>query len=239
MNTIQNLLASIFALSALFAPIWSNGAQAASPHMFNAHLLRPGENQLSIATNYKLGMSDQLQIGGNGLLALAGLVNGSLKHKLFDSPLGTTATNIHLFFSSALDAPTIGGFYGIIHTYPFSSSMDISGALYNFTAKSSEKFLAPNTLDMNLYSMSGAIDVYRGNLTYTGIIFLPLYSDLYQSDDTLEASLTQVELFSSTPSISPVFFGSVTITSGSFNFEPGVLVSDLVSSLYLNLFWKW
>ena len=233
---ITSALKIAFVAGVLFM---SASSSAATPHMFNAHLLEPNQLQISIAGNFKMGLNEDLQIGGSGLFALAGVINGSLKHRMFESPIGITSLNMHLGIFDAEDRTGLAGFYGINHTVTWSENIDVSGNLYNFSLKASEKFLAPNLSDYNLWSFSAAVDYYRGSKTFTFIAFLPLYSDVYESDDLFEARLNQIELFSSSALVPPALFASATLTSGVFHFEPGIILSEGFSSLFLNLYWKW
>ena len=71
-------------------------------HFFNAQLLDPGEAQVSIFSNAKLGITDELELGTNAVLDGVGFYNIALKHKMFVGESFQTSFNSHSFFTNSL-----------------------------------------------------------------------------------------------------------------------------------------
>lgn len=225
-------------------------------HFFNAELLEPGEKQISIASNFKYGLTPEWELGTNALVSLLSAYNLSIKHQMFRRPKWKTAFITHTFFSLSLggSSPTdtssdsssskdsgslIFAPTGIITTIDITDNGRLSWGFYDFylrTTSSSDHSVS------SLHMLSPSIS-WDGNisddLTWTASLTYPLWliGALQSDEGDLEVNLNITQ---GIPTNLHPSMGFLTITKrwNSFHFEGGLITLMMRPSPYINLFWR-
>ena len=214
----------------------SFSSQQRPHHFFNAHLLQPNEQQLSIFGNYKFGFLPTLELGVQGLLLLGGLPNIYLKHQMFQEGNIKTSFVAH----SVASGSVFFSAHGIISTITFENSHELSLGLLDFYFKEGNIFV-DNHSTLHFFSPSIAYDKILSEHFAFGVaavhpkfILAHIQNDLVDLDATITIPFDQ--------SIYTVFT-TLTYSGESFNAEFGFVAAgsfDTNSGLspYLNLFWR-
>ncbi len=225
-------------------------------HFFNARLLQPGENQVSIAGNYKRGLTDDLEIGTQGLLILSGALNLSLKHRMFERPDWTTAFVFHggrmqtvqnsdlaVGDADSSDITSVvlyAAAAGIVTTYDIAPNRFLNFGIYDFMLRQSMEGRDHLLLKAHIFSLMLGYDHY-----FSSSLALTLsYCHSLWLIGQVESDVTDLEININTltgmpPNLNPsIGFATLTHSWETVNVEGGLAFFALEPFLYANVFWR-
>jgi len=217
-------------------------------HFFNARLLRPKEQQISIYGNFKVGLSDDWEFGSQPLGVLIGAPNVALKHRMFSTGRHDTSFTSHSFYMShrqdrALDDKevtfnTFISAFGVITTTTLEHGHYLNWGLLDFYIRHS---LSVDSLKLNSHILAPVIGydyyispslAFSGVITYPALLIGKLESDYADAD--IMAFLTNIP-----SNVNPwTMFLTAVYTNGRFNIEGGIVAISGMPLPYLNLFWR-
>ena len=210
-------------------------------HFFNARLLEPGDMQISVFTNAKLGLTGELELGTNGLLDTFGYYNLSLKHKMFVGENFQTSFNSHSFFTRNLtsrikDAAFLS-MHGVIttnrlkdHQFINWGLMDVLVFIRSSTRFDIETMHVPTAVLGMDYVISPGLAI-----SMTGL--KPVYkTDNLESDD-LEFH-SDANLFKDPTQIPGVGILSLIMSFETLNVELNGILVGYAPAGYLNMWWR-
>ncbi len=227
-------------------------------HMFNANLLDPGEIEVSVAGNGRIGLTEQLEIGTQGAASiLFASPNISLKHEMFRTSSFHTAFNAHLFYSrrqmpddplgadAASTEPSSEtmtiflGYVGAMTTLPTTARNQFSFGAYDFFLRLSTD--SDNAV-MKIQALSPTIaydHYFARKWGVTAALAYPAYILLSQDSDlaTIDGAISFLEADSS--AINPSLgFLTATYQANQTNIEFGMITIGSSGIPYANVFWR-
>lgn len=212
-------------------------------HQFNAELLKPGEKQISLMANFKIGISPTLELGTQAFfLSLSNTPNVSIKHHMFDRESVKTTFSSHSFFLSEDAFNIFGSLHGVTSTF-YSILPDT-----NFNVGFYDLFLKLNGEDnlegeVHNFSVLVGQDVYlSSNWVMTGFIFIPFIStvELVSNFADVEAIFEYYRGMKFEEGYPIFLFASLTRSWEVFNMELGTYYfnPNKIFSPYINMFWR-
>lgn len=213
-------------------------------HFFNARLLQPGEAQVSLVGNAKLGLTPTFEVGTQ----LAGLLfieptpyNLALKHKMFAGDSYQTSFNMHAGVVS-LESDTTENLYtlslhGIVTTMNLSSSQFLNWGFWDLYIRNDDQD-SGNELRSHLLAPMVGYDIYLGNsLALSAVAVQPVYGYTQSNTDVGDA-ISEIDFLKSHSQALQVLFLTGTMAFGDSYVEAGVVGLGGQWSLYANVFWR-
>lgn len=209
-------------------------------HMFNSNLLEPGQKQISIAGNFKLGINEDFELGTQALFSASGVYNLSLRHRMFHGDSFQTSFSYHGFIASQEASVSKIGFWSINHSYKYSISSTYSLGLFKIFYDESKDLFSNLELEVDFYLSSFSYDYLLSNNNYiTGLVVLPIFVSSDFNSDTVNASVDNFLFPGFNSFIGPTYLASITFAKSHVNYELGYFGMLGSSGLYLNVFWQW
>ena len=216
-------------------------------HFFNSRLLAPGESQLSAIGNFKLGITDNLELGSQlalGLFGVTGVVdhipNLSIKHLMFGEEWYQTSFNSHTFFANNTLAEYILSLHGVVTTYDLGGGLQTNLGFFDFFVQ--EKVIAGgNEYTQHTPSIQLGFDWIASSATAISFVWgQPMYRLVER--DTFYSEVQSVIDLAAFADADDYAFSRLSFNSAlaSSYLEVGVMQLPFYSYWpYLNLWWRW
>ena len=213
-------------------------------HQFNASLLQPGEKQISVAGNFRYGLTEHFEFGSQGTLLASGMLNLSMKHRMFTQPKFRTSFSSHSYFFKNNDPElySLISFHGVMTDYDILPGTTIIGGLYDLFAwvKGDDNLSGEFH---NITPMIGADKVLSPSWGMTLLIFMPLWGslELVSNYADLAAEFEYYKGAKSEEGYPGLIFFSMTRSFRAVNLEFGAIYFNPAKNVfpYVNLFWRW
>jgi hypothetical protein len=213
-------------------------------HFFNAHLLKPGEVQLSIAGNVKVGATENLEVGTNVFLLRGGNIDGynlALKHRMFAGPRFETAFVSHslLYFydTGAIKARAFVSLHGIVTSWNVGRGATLNAGLYDLAVRYTD-FAEDGGIRGHVVAPSlGGDWIITDKFALQASLVQALYSELVVTTDFGDIAGSWDE---NSEDLKRFRVGYLTLTwwSDQTNVELGSMLLGERGYLYANLFWR-
>ncbi len=222
-----------------------------SQSFFNSHLLNDGEAQISILGTLEAGVSENLQLGTQGLIWLFRLPNIFLKHRMFKT--NTTQTS---FTSFSLLQPktklahteqTVEGvlsIHGVVTGYEVNERLTFNFGPMRFYSNSkhesevSNGITRKNQIEIEAYAALLGLDFRRSEeWSFSAFVLLPLYFDAIFIGDSTDGGFT---LLPSSKLYNDGYFLASTYATRSwesFNLDIGFILAKQVYP-YFSAYWR-
>ena len=217
------------------------GSQA--HHTFNAGQLYEDEHQISMFGNYKYGLTENVEIGIQGAIALIGqtlVPNFYLNHRMFDTESFKTSFTTHIYYSEL----TFGGFAAIKNSWRlFPRGVMTLGVFDYFVLNVEDNWLADEINALNFYFPSASLDLLisdRWSLNF--VLNFAFYGSIEAVDDSVELRADYFVLRDiEDPSLTTFATATVRFTP-VFHMEFGAFHASFlgaeITAPYINLFWR-
>lgn len=210
-------------------------------HSFNAFLLEKNEKQISIFSTARYGVSEDLELGTNFLMAVLNIPNLAVKHRMFNFEDHQTSFISHIGVLTEDDLNTFG-YWGINHSWVFDQQTVYSFGFMNLFLRSRDSFFGSKQQSFDGYSVNLSADYsYSKRTAFNATLLLPVFVNVESKLDVADLEYSEWAFLNFRSSLTPVVFLSSTFTFGVFNLEPGLIaqINNLPPGLYINLFWRW
>lgn len=221
-------------------------------HFFNSKLLQPGEYQISMYGNFRIGLTETLEVGTNGfgfVLFNKPVANIAVKHEMFRADNYQTSFSSHsLLLPSSLflsgeedsnsdhsDARTFLSLHGITTGLEVGELSVFNFGLYDFYVLQQQ---TGDEASLHVISPSVGLDVVFNRMFGVSLILVqPIYALAQQNTDFGDAE-SELDFSREDPSAVRFLMATGTISWQTFNLEAGVSSAFGLTSIYINLFWR-
>ena len=214
-------------------------------HFFNAALLKPGEVQVSLLTNARLGVTDELELGTNGILDGMGFYNVALKHRMFIGEDFWTSFTSHSFYTTTLSRlssqdqdSAFFSLHGVMTTHRLSDQLFLNWGPMDFMIyiRSATSF-AMQTVHLPT-AVLGTDYILSRNFALTALVLKPVYRTATLESDDLELT-SKSDLLRDPSQVPAIGMLSLVFSYRVFNIELNGLLVGHTPFGYLNMWWRW
>lgn len=215
--------------------------------IFNAHLLKPKEVQISIFSMFRIGITQNLEVGLNPML-FGNMPNIAFKYNLFEAPNFKTSYSNFSAFKSEKNIPNTKSnsnsnsfvvFHGITTNFNFNLSSTINFGLFDlYTSNTTKESIGDNNSSIHIPMLSSGIDYILNpswGLTSQFMIPIGLYGNQTSGNGESSVGVGFVSLNENNFLYNITTF---TYSAQSFNLEFGALYYQNLLIPYANIFWR-